>query len=170
MSETNSTHHKAPLGLRTVAVYEFTKGLLVLVVGVGLLSFVHKDIQTDAEGVLRALRLDPGWHYCKLLIENSAKLTDNRLRLIAALAAFYSAIRFVITYGLWREKHWAEWLTAISAGIYIPYEIYHLIRRPGWTALLVPVLNIAVVVYLTRVILANRRRRLLARSAMENPS
>ena len=41
--------HKAPIGLRTVAIYEFIKGLVVLVLGMGLLTLLHKDIATDAE-------------------------------------------------------------------------------------------------------------------------
>lgn len=151
--------HKAPVGLRTVAIYEFVKGLVVLVLGMGLLSLVHKDVANEAEDFIRSLHLDPAWHYCRWLIDHSAKLTDDRLRLLSFLAAVYSALRFVITYGLWHEKHWAEWLTAISAGLYIPFEIQHLIVKPGLGAAIVPILNFAVVIYLARVIMANRRRK-----------
>ena len=36
-------------GLHVVAIFEATKGLLVLVTGFGLLSFLHKDLHMAAE-------------------------------------------------------------------------------------------------------------------------
>ena len=41
-------------------------------------------------------------------------------------ALTYSAIRFTEAYGLWRERRWAEWLSAVSGAIYLPFEIYEL--------------------------------------------
>lgn len=38
-------------------------------------------------------------------------------------------MRFVEAYGLWRERRWANWLAAISEGIYLPVEIYELFAR-----------------------------------------
>jgi uncharacterized membrane protein (DUF2068 family) len=43
---------------------------------------------------------------------------------------------------------WAEWLAIVSGAIYLPFELYNLIRRPSafhWVILLI---NIAIVVYI----------------------
>jgi ATP/maltotriose-dependent transcriptional regulator MalT len=39
-------------------------------------------------------------------------------------------------YGLWRERHWAEWLAAVSATIYIPVEIHEIVKHPSWREVL----------------------------------
>jgi len=49
---------------------------------------------------------------------------------------------------LWRERAWAEWLALISGAIYLPFEIYELIRRPDLVRLGIFLVNLAVVLYM----------------------
>ena len=116
MKPASRAHHKAPLGLRTVAVFEFAKGLLVLMAGLGLLSLIHGDAQTVAENIVRLLHLNPARRYPRVFIEAASRLTDTRLWFLALAAAIYAAVRFVETYGLWHERPWAEWFAVLSAG------------------------------------------------------
>jgi len=55
-----------------------------------------------------------------------------RCRMPAAAhgAAAYSTIRFVEAYGLFRERTWAEVLAAVSAALYLPFELVEVIRHP----------------------------------------
>jgi uncharacterized membrane protein (DUF2068 family) len=89
-------------GLRTVAFFEALKGVLVLIVGFGLLSLVHHDLQAAAERLVRLSHLNPAHHYPRVFIEASANINDSRLRLLAALAFLYAGVRFIEAYGLWR--------------------------------------------------------------------
>jgi len=156
---TSHAPHKPPMGLRGVAIYEFVKGLLFLAIALGALSLVHKDVLNTAEKILRFFHLDPAWHYSKLFIEASSKFTDTRLRLFALVAGIFAIIRIVDAYGLWHERPWAEWFAVISAGVYVPVEINHLYRQPSPAILVILMLNIAIIVYLGRLLLANHRRR-----------
>jgi uncharacterized membrane protein (DUF2068 family) len=57
-------------------------------------------------------------------------------------------MRFVESYGLWRQRVWAEWVALVSGASYLPLEIYGLTRHANglkWTILL---LNLAVVLYM----------------------
>jgi uncharacterized membrane protein (DUF2068 family) len=150
---------KAPLGLRTVAIFEFVKGSLVLLVGLGCLSLVHRDVQTYAEDIIRTLHLDPAWHYPRVFIETSAKLNDTRLRLIAGAAILYAVIRFIETYGLWHERPWAEWFAVVSASVYLPVEIFHFTRHPDFTRAGVFVFNLIIVIYLAWLLAADHRKK-----------
>jgi uncharacterized membrane protein (DUF2068 family) len=49
--------------------------------------------------------------------------------------------------GLWYCFAWGEWLAALSGGIYLPFELRHLINRPSWEVLIVFVFNLAIVIY-----------------------
>ena len=147
-----------------MAVYEFVKGLLVLVVGVGLLSLIHKDIQADAENILKALHVDPAWHYSQLFIEASANLTDTRIRLIALAAVIYAAIRFVETYGLWHERSWAEWFAVVSASIYLPVEVIHFSTHPTFLRAALFFANLAIVIYLAWLLWLKHRQKTALRA------
>ena len=48
--------------LRAVAVFEAAKGTLVLVTGLGALSFIHHNIQRFAEQLVGHLHLNPAKH------------------------------------------------------------------------------------------------------------
>jgi len=165
-----SPPHKAPLGLRSVAVFELIKGVLFLAIGLGALSLIGKDIDQAAENILRLFHLDPAWHYSELFIRESARVTDTRLRLIAMVSLTLAAIRLVESYGLWHERPWAEWLAVISAGVYMPFEIHHLYHnhfshKPVLVGAIVFLVNAAIVVYLGLLLAANHRRKVLERAA-----
>ncbi|HZV33272.1 MAG TPA: DUF2127 domain-containing protein, partial [Verrucomicrobiae bacterium] len=75
----SGTHHRAPLGLRTVAIFEFAKGMIVLLAGLGLLSLIHHDAQAVAEDIVRRLHLNPAHQYPRIFIDFAGHLTDARL-------------------------------------------------------------------------------------------
>ncbi len=136
-------------GLRAVASLELTKGLIVLLLGFGAVSLVHKDAWDVAEALLRFLHVDPDRHrYAQVFLNLADNLTDAKLWAMAGGAAAYSIVRFVEAYGLWRERAWAEWFALISGTIYLPFEIYELITHQTWIHLAVLVINLAVVIYM----------------------
>jgi hypothetical protein len=62
--------------LRTVAVFEATKGALVLLVGFGSLSLVHHDIQQAAEHLIAHTHLNPASRYPHIFIDVANQLKD----------------------------------------------------------------------------------------------
>lgn len=159
VNPTSPEHHKPPVGLRWVAIYEFVKGLLFLAIALGALSLVHKDVGNIAQDILKRFHLDPAWHYSKLFIEESSKFTDTRLRFAALIATIFAIVRLVAGYGLWHELPWAEWFAVICAALYVPVEIDHLCRQPSITIIVVLIVNFAIIVYLSRLLMANHKRR-----------
>ena len=132
--------------LRAVALFEASKGALVLLTGLGALSLIHHDVQRFAEQLVGHLHLNPAKHIPQIFIAAAANITDARLWVLAVLAASYGLLRLVEAYGLWHERRWAEWLAAISGGIYIPFEIYELFQGDTWLSAGALVVNILVVV------------------------
>src|SRR5262245_13876504 len=116
-------------GVRAVAAFEGVKGLLVLVAGFGLFGLLHRDAQHGAETLVRHLHLNPARHISRVFIKAAGRLTNTRLLLLAGGALAYAALRFVEAYGLWRERPWAEWLAIVAAGLYLPIEVFEVIRH-----------------------------------------
>ena len=140
-------------GLRFVALFEAAKGGIVLVVGFGLLSLIHKDAQDLAERFVAHLHLNPASHYPRIFIQAAADLDDARLWLFAAFAFIYAMFRFVEAYGLWCVRRWAEWVALVSGGIYLPVEVYELFQRVTWPRAFAFVFNVLLVMYLMAVLI-----------------
>jgi uncharacterized membrane protein (DUF2068 family) len=111
-----------------VALLEAAKGAVVVLVGLGLLALIHRDVQSVAEEVVRHLHLNPAMHYPRIFLDAASRLTDARLWVLAATALLYSLVRFTEAYGLWRQREWAVWFGILSGGIYLPVEAYELAR------------------------------------------
>ena len=148
--------------VRAVAVFELAKGLLVLLLGCGAIFLVHKDAWDAAETVLNALQVNPDDHYAQIFLNLTNHITDTKLWAIAAGAALYCVVRFVEAYGLWCEYPWAEWFAVLAGALYIPFEVYELVRRTDLTHWTVLAINLAIVGYLLD-------SRLSARRAMTTP-
>ena len=137
----------APLArtIRGVALFEATKGTLVFLAGFGALSLLHRDVQQIAATLLSHFHLNPAKHYPSIFLDAAGKLTDVRLWTLAILAALYGVVRFVEAYGLWRERRWAEWLAAGSGAIYVPFEVYELLRSCSWLSVAALTINLLIV-------------------------
>jgi len=61
-------------------------------------------------------------------IEHLFTLKSSTLYLVAAAAAAYAALEGAEAVGLWFQLRWAEYLTFVAALVFMPYEIYELLR------------------------------------------
>jgi Predicted membrane protein len=119
-------------GVRTVAIFEALKGIVVLAAGFGLLALLHRDLQAIAERLVELSHLNPAHHYPTIFIEAMSRMTDSRIMAFAAMALLYSTVRFIEAYGLWHLKAWAEWFAIVSGSIYIPIEVYEVFVHVTW--------------------------------------
>ena len=134
--------------VRIIALFEAAKAGLVLLAGVGLLSLVHHDVQAFAERLVRHSHLNPASHYPRIFVDAAGRVTDANLWLFAGGALLYAIVRGVEAYGLWHERTWAEWLALVAGGLYVPVEIYELVRHATWLKVVVLVTNLAIVAYM----------------------
>ncbi|MFZ1131433.1 MAG: DUF2127 domain-containing protein [Terriglobales bacterium] len=146
-------------GVRTVATFEFAKGMVVVLAGLGIFRMRHKDIWGLAESLLEFLHVNPHHHYVGVFIDLVYRISDLHLWKIAAVASVYAVLRFVEAYGLWYIRPWAEWLAFASGAIYIPFEAVDLFRRPDWFRVLVIVINVAIVLYMLLLRLEAAKKR-----------
>ena len=135
-------------GLRVVAIFEASKGVLVLLVGLGVLSLVHQGAQNVGEEIVERFHLNVARHHPRILIYAATHLDNSNLRLLGLAALLYSTIRFIEAYGLWGSRDWAEWFAIVSGGIYLPLELYELIHHPTVVKAVILIINACMVAYL----------------------
>ena len=119
-------------GLHVVALFEGAKGLLVLLLGFELLTYIHKDINEAAMHLVKHLHLNLASHYPRIFLDLTEHIADTKLQCLAMAVSTYSVVRMIEAVGLWLRKTWAEWFAVLSGGIYIPIELYEVIQRVTW--------------------------------------
>jgi uncharacterized membrane protein (DUF2068 family) len=134
--------------LRTIAVFEAIKGLAALAAIVGVLELMHRDVRHLALELIGHFGLNPDARYPEMVLHYADLLPGANLRALVALAVGYTFVRLLEAYGLWHDRAWGEWLGALSGGLYIPFELTHMMHRPSLVNAAVLAGNIFVVGFL----------------------
>jgi uncharacterized membrane protein (DUF2068 family) len=134
--------------LRLIAVFKFLKALLLVAVGMGALNLLDPTVAARAQEWLRALATSSDRRVVQDLLQLVSRLSPERLEALGVGAFLYAGLFTTEGVGLWLGKRWAEYLTVIATGSFVPFEIYELARRLSPSRLAALVLNLAVVVYL----------------------
>ena len=142
--------------VRAVAILELLKGAVVLLTAAGVFSLIHRNVHEIAVHLVEHAHLNPASKYPQIFIEAASHFQDSRLVLLALGAAAYSAIRFVEGYGLFNERAWAEVLASVSGAVYVPIELWEIVRQPSLLHVTILLINLGVVAIMVRALLRRR--------------
>ena len=134
--------------LRLIAYFKLAKGLVLLLLAVGTLRLLHKDVAEVLQRWLDMLRIDPGNKYAASLLTKVGVIDDKKLEVVSALTFGYAAIFLTEGVGLFLQKRWAEWLTVFATGSFIPLEVYEIFKHVSAVKIVLLVGNVAIVWYL----------------------
>jgi uncharacterized membrane protein (DUF2068 family) len=138
-----------------IGVFKLLKGISLLIVGFGLLKLLHKEVAAVTEHWIEVLRVDPDNRFIHRALLKIFNVTPKQLKELSAGTFLYAAIFLTEGTGLLARKHWAEYMTLISTGLFIPLEGYEIYRHFTVLKAVVTVVNILIVWYLA----ARLRRR-----------
>ena len=149
-------------GLLMIGLFKLSKSLFFFCVGIGALHLLHRDLGDEAMRLATALRFDPEGRFVGLLMEKVDAIDAHHLREIGFATFAYSALALTEGIGLMLEKVWAEYLTLSLTVLFLPWELYEIVRR--FTLLHVGLLatNLLVLAYLLW-LLARKKKSELAR-------
>jgi len=139
---------KTSLALRTIAMFEVTKAAIVLLVGCGLFHLMHKNLDEVAERLVRVLHVNPEGKLSNLFFELASHSNDRNLWVLALGTFAYASVRSTEAYGLWREREWAQWFSLLSTALYLPPELYWIVRHPNWLKCSVFLVNVAIFLFM----------------------
>ena len=94
------------------------------------------------------LRVDPDNRFVHRALLKIFNVTPKQLRELSVGTFVYAGIFLTEGTGLVTRKHWAEYMTLISTGLFIPLEIYEIVRHVTIAKVSVTVVNFAIVWYL----------------------
>src|SRR4029077_20043335 len=147
---------KTSVALRTVAMFEVTKAAIVLLLCGGLFHLMHKNLDDVAERVVQVLHINPEGKLSNLFFELASYSSGRNLWVLALGTLAYASVRSTEAYGLWREREWAQWFSLLSTGLYLPPELYWILRNPNWLKCAVLVTNIVMFLFMLRLCVTGR--------------
>ncbi len=139
------SHHT---GLAVIAVFKVVKGVLLLLLGLGLLKLVHAEIATLFSLLIEALHLNAGSRIVHALVLKVDALQPHSVLLAGFVSLGYAAMLLVEGIGLWLELTWAAYLTVVSTSLLLPFELYEVIEQVSMLRVGVLLLNLVIVFYL----------------------
>jgi uncharacterized membrane protein (DUF2068 family) len=139
---------KTSVVLRTIAMFEVTKAAIALLLGCGLFHLMHKNLDDVAERVVQVLHVNPEGKLSNLFFELASHASDRNLWVLALSTLAYASVISTEAYGLWREREWAQWFSLLSTALYVPPELYWMLRNPSWLKCAVLVTNIVMFLFM----------------------
>jgi len=130
--------------LRVIGGLKIAKALMLLAAGIGMLSLGTHHIHTLAWN----FHHDEGNHYINDALAKVAGVSSHKMHELGVGCFVYGALFATEGIGLWMRKVWAEYMTVIITGSFIPLEVYEMIEHKSVVKGVVIALNIAIVVYL----------------------
>jgi uncharacterized membrane protein (DUF2068 family) len=105
-----------------------------------LLDAVRRALQDTGQAASR--------DFISRMLSQFLNLSKNTLLVLAGTAIVYAVVESIEAVGLWLEKRWAEYLTAIATAGFLPFEIRALIDRVTVLRVVALVINLAILLWL----------------------
>ena len=131
-----------------IGAFKILEGTFFVLLGLGVVRLLHRDVGDLLLRLALALRIDPESHFVNLLLDKVQLLTPHKMRLISAGIFLKAGLDYLEGIGLAMEKTWAEWLTIAITASFLPWEVFEIIRRFTWMKVGITLLNVLVLVYL----------------------
>ncbi len=135
-------------GLLTVALFKFATAFVVTFATITAVRLMHKNVPYHFSQWIDMLRIDPDNRYVAWVLQKLRVIHTKELQQLAGLGFFYAALFYVEGIGLALEQRWAEWLTLLATGLFIPIEIYGLCTKPSAGKVAILLVNIGIVIFL----------------------
>ena len=131
-----------------IGALKLFKALLLIVIGIGAIKFLHKDIVATVTHWTQILGVDPDNRYVHGLLLKIFRVTPRQLKELSVGTFIYAGLFATEGLGLLMRKRWAEYFTIVTTSLLIPLEVFELVRHFTAGKLVVTVVNALIVWYL----------------------
>jgi uncharacterized membrane protein (DUF2068 family) len=135
-----------------IGVFKLLQAALFILLGLGAVRLLHRDLMRLAEHLILAMRFNPEGRFVNLFLEKVAMIDPHRLRQISAVIFAIAGLDIIEGTGLVLEQAWAEFV---------------ILRHVTWIRVALVVINLAVVLYLlyyVKLRIQERRQRRAGRA------
>jgi uncharacterized membrane protein (DUF2068 family) len=131
-----------------IGALKMVEALLCILLGIGAIKLLHKDLVDEVTRIITALRLDPEGRLVNLILDKVALISPHMLKQISVGIFFYAGLHTLEGVGLVLRKKWAEYVTLILTASFLPWEFFEILRHFTWIKIVLTAINLLVVVFL----------------------
>lgn len=143
--------------LVVIGIFKLLKSGLLLSLGIGLVYWRDRDLGQVASDWINAVWV--GRSFCDSLLAKLSSLSPRTIEEVAVGSFIYSGMLLVEGIGLCRRKRWAEFLTVAITASLLPFEFHKIFCAPTATAVVITLVNIAILLYLVIQLISDRRHQ-----------
>jgi uncharacterized membrane protein (DUF2068 family) len=151
-------HSEHSRGLLLIGLFKLSKALLSIVLGVGALKLVHRDLATIVLHISDVLKIDPESRVVALLMSKADLIGAVQLRHFSVLTFSYAVLCLIEGTGLMLEKRWAEYFTITLTVLALPWECFELAKEVNVLRVALLIINLMVLAYLVWLLRRQQRR------------
>ena len=157
-------HQTSSRLLLLIGAFKLCKAGLLVLMGVGALRLLHRDVAEQLTDWITQIRVDPHSRYLHAAIARLGLLDDHKLRQISFGLFFYASLLTLEGVGLCLRKRWAEYFTIGMTTSLVPLEILELTHRVTAVRAGLLLVNLLIVAYLVRLLRRRQQGRRSLRS------
>ena len=131
-----------------IAAFKLFKAVMLLLVGLGALHLLDRDVADTLTAWAGYVHLDPEGKHAHKVFEKAFDASPKQLKEVAAGTFFYSVLLFTEGVGLLLRRRWAEYFTVIMTAVFLPFEVYEILEKFTPVRVLILFVNVAIVWYL----------------------
>ena len=141
---------RSPLFLKYIILERVAKGMFAFLIGLGGLSLGPVRLNHLLYQWAQNFNIDVDNAWTGQIFRKTGLIGPNMLMVISVGGIAYGLLNFTVAWGLHRRFRWAEYMTIIEISALIPFELYAIHEHFSWFRLSAFVLNVVIVVYLSR--------------------
>jgi uncharacterized membrane protein (DUF2068 family) len=121
---------------------------IVLDLNLGPLKSFARNLESSVTAALASSGQQTGRTFTEKTIHRVLNLHGSSLRLVIFTATAYCVLEGTEAVGLWLERRWAEYLTAVATAGFLPLEVHELLAKVTALRVGALVVNVAILLYL----------------------
>jgi uncharacterized membrane protein (DUF2068 family) len=137
-----------PLGLFLIGLFKLGKAILFAALGIGMLRLINRDIDGIFLELIKRVHIDAEHQFIQNILWQLSLIDNHRLHEISTVSFVFALLLMIESFGLLWQKVWAEFMTVAETALFIPFEIYEIIRHATITKVAIIGINVAIVIYL----------------------
>ena len=158
--------HQRPVGLEAIILYKLCKAVLEVLLGIAAILLIAHGAEAGAASLAEVVleHVTGGWAL-KIATVIVVTATSGHVKFIAWAAFADALLSAVEGLALRTGRWWAPWLVVIATGALLPLELWELWRNPKVGRAVILLANLAVVAYLLRNVVRERRAEKIAQAS-----
>ena len=148
--------HAVPVGgptnrdpwLRTIAGFKVAKGTFLLAAAIAALGLIDPRTAHPISRWATEVAADHHYEVANTLVAGILRVEPRTLKMLSVGSFLYSVLFYTEGFGLFLDRRWAKYMTILTTGVLIPFELFELVRRASGAKLGLLAANVAIVAYL----------------------